>query len=173
MLLGCGPVGLAVISALSLAGIEPIVAADFSPARRRLATTMGAHEVVDPREEPAIDAWQRVDGVRNVVLFEAVGVPGMIQAAMKDAPRWARILVVGVCMEDDSIVPMYGINKELEIRFALGYMPNEFADTLTAIAEGKINVEPLITSEVDIDGVPGAFEALADPEEQCKILVRP
>jgi threonine dehydrogenase-like Zn-dependent dehydrogenase len=173
VVLGCGPVGLAVVAALSLAGIEPIVAADFSPARRQLATTMGAHEVVDPREEPAIEAWRRVDGVRNVVLFEAVGVPGMIQAAMKDAPRWARILVVGVCMEDDSIVPMYGINKELEIRFALGYMPNEFADTLNAIAEGKVDVAPLITSEVDLDGVPGAFDALADPEEQCKILVRP
>src|SRR3954469_24148318 len=173
LVIGAGPVAPAVIAALKLKGIEPIVAADFSARRRDLATTMGAHEVVDPREEPAIDAWRRVDGTRNVVLFEAVGVPGMIQAAMKDAPRWARILVVGVCMEDDSIVPMYGINKELEIRFALGYMPNEFADTLHAIADGKIDVAPLITSEVDLDGVPGAFDALADPEEQCKILVRP
>jgi len=31
----------------------------------------------------------------------------------------------------------------------------------------------LITAEVDLDGVPGAFAALADPEEHCKILVVP
>lgn len=173
VVLGCGPVGLACIAALSLLGVETIVAADFSPARRRLATTMGAHEVVDPREEPVIEAWRRVDGFKTPVLFEAVGVPGMIQQAMKDAPRGARILVVGVCMENDTIVPMHGINKELNIQFALGYMPNEFADTLRAIAEGKLDVAPLITGEVDLDGVPGAFNALADPEEHCKILVRP
>ena len=41
LVLGCGPVGLAVIAALRLQGIEPIVAADFSPARRALATVDG------------------------------------------------------------------------------------------------------------------------------------
>src|SRR5688572_9418484 len=57
VVLGCGPVGLAVIAALRMQGIETIVAADFSPMRRELATTMGATEVVDPAVEPAIDAW--------------------------------------------------------------------------------------------------------------------
>jgi hypothetical protein len=31
----------------------------------------------------------------------------------------------------------------------------------------------MITAEVDLDGVPGAFDALADPDEHCKILVTP
>src|SRR5437870_1690433 len=57
LVLGCGPVGLAVIAALKVKGVGPIVAADFSPARRRLAVTMGAHEAVDPREESAWAAW--------------------------------------------------------------------------------------------------------------------
>ena len=115
IVLGCGPVGLAVIAALKLAGIEPIVAADFSPARRAFAGGLGAHHVVDPREETAIAAWQRIDGKRPLVIYEAVGVPGMLDSAMRDAPRAARILVVGVCMETDSIWPMVGINKELSI----------------------------------------------------------
>src|SRR5207302_7092079 len=66
VVLGAGPVGLAVISALRRLNVEPIVAADFSPERRKLAVTMGAHEAVDPREEPAIEAWRRVDGVKPV-----------------------------------------------------------------------------------------------------------
>ncbi|MDQ1394907.1 MAG: hypothetical protein QOG64_166 [Acidimicrobiaceae bacterium] len=173
LVLGCGPVGLAVIASLRLAGIEPIVAADFSPARRTLATTMGAHEVVDPRQEPGIDAWQRVDGTRPLVVFEAVGVPGMLQSALQDAPRGSRIVVVGVCMEEDRILPILGINKELNIQFVLAYQPNEFADTLLAIADGRLDVEPLITGSVGIDEVPGAFDALADPENHCKILVQP
>ena len=56
---GCGPVGLATIAALRLRDVEPIIAVDFSPTRRALATTMGAHAVADPREEPPIDVWRR------------------------------------------------------------------------------------------------------------------
>jgi threonine dehydrogenase-like Zn-dependent dehydrogenase len=173
LVLGCGPVGLAVVAALALQGIEPIVAADFSPKRRELAKLLGAHEVIDPRQEPAIDAWRRIDGTRALHVFEAVGVPGMIDQAMRDAPKDAQIMVVGVCMELDNIRPMRGIGKELTIRFALGYDPMEFGGTLHNIAEGRIDVVPLITGSVGIDGVPQAFDDLADPEAHAKILVEP
>jgi 2-desacetyl-2-hydroxyethyl bacteriochlorophyllide A dehydrogenase len=173
VVLGCGPVGLAVVAALSRLGVETIVAADFSSKRRALATTMGATEVVDPREEPALDAWRRVDGFKSLVIYEAVGVPGMIDAAIAAAPRNARILVVGVCMQPDTIRPMLAIGRELTIQFALGYQPDEFADTLRAIAEGEFDVAPLITGRVGIDEVPQAFTDLADPDAHAKILVVP
>jgi 2-desacetyl-2-hydroxyethyl bacteriochlorophyllide A dehydrogenase len=173
VVLGCGPVGLAVIAALRLEGVEAIVAADYSPARRALATTMGAAHVVDPRDESAIDAWRALAPGTPLVIFEAVGVPGMLDDAMRMAPRGAEILVVGVCMEPDTVRPMRGIVRELTIRFALAYDPMEFADTLRRIAEGELPVAPLITGEVDIDGVAGAFDALADPDAHAKILVVP
>jgi threonine dehydrogenase-like Zn-dependent dehydrogenase len=92
---------------------------------------------------------------------------------MRDAPREARIVVAGVCMEDDRIRPMLGINKELSVQFVLGYTPEEFAATLADIAEGRIPVAPLVTGRVGVGGVPGAFETLARPEEHAKILVEP
>ncbi len=173
VVLGAGPVGLAVISALKRTGVEPIVAADFSPKRRELAVKIGAHEAVDPKQEPAIEAWRRLDGVKPLVIYEAVGVPGMLAQAMKDAPAQGRVLVVGACMENDQMRPLVGVVKELEIRFAFGYDPMEFNQCLQAISSGEIDVVPLITGEVGIDGVPGAFEALSQPDEHCKILVEP
>ncbi len=173
LVMGCGPVGLATIAALRLEGIEPIVAADFSPARRKLAEHMGAHVTVDPREQPAIEASQKAGGMKPLVIYEAVGVPGMLDQAMKDAPRNGRILVVGVCMEADAIQPAVGINKELTVQFALGYTPEEFSRTLASIADGRIDVAPLITGEVGISGVPQAFKDLANPEAHAKILVEP
>jgi threonine dehydrogenase-like Zn-dependent dehydrogenase len=173
LVIGSGPIGLAVIAALRLKGIEPIVAADFSSHRRGLARTMGAHEVVDPKQEPAIAAWRRVDGRRPLVIFEAVGVPGVIDQAMRDAPRQAEIMVVGVCMEPDKVQPFVGISKELTVRFALGYDPMEFASTLQAIAEGTIDVTAMITSAVGIDDVPQAFTDLGNPEAHAKIVVEP
>lgn len=173
LVLGCGPVGLAVIAALRLAGVGPIVAADFSPARRSLAVTMGAHEAVDPATETAFAAWGRVGGGRPLVVFEAIGVPGIINDAMRSAPAGTRIVVVGVCMERDTITPFFGIGKELAMQFVLGYDPTEFTNSLRSIAEGEIDVAPLITGTVDLDGVPGAFEDLANPERHCKIIVEP
>ena len=173
LVLGAGPVGLAVIAALRLKGIEPIVAADFSSRRRELATTMGAHEVVDPNVEPAIDAWRRVDGRRRLVIFEAVGVPGVIDTAMRAAPNQAEIVVVGVCMETDHVQPFMGITKELTVKFSMAYDPMEFASTLQSIAAGELDVSPLITGSVDIDGVPQAFTDLASPDAHAKIVVEP
>jgi threonine dehydrogenase-like Zn-dependent dehydrogenase len=173
LVVGCGPVGLAVIAALKLKGAEPIVAADFSPMRRALAERMGAHVVVNPAERPAIDAFHEATNMRPAVIFECVGVPGMLRQIMRDAPVGARVVVAGVCMEDDVIKPMLGINKELLVQFVLGYTPEEFANTLRAIAEGQIDVAPLITGRVGVEGVPHAFETLANPDAHAKILVEP
>jgi threonine dehydrogenase-like Zn-dependent dehydrogenase len=173
VVLGCGPVGLAVIAALGLRSVEPIVAADLSPARRSLAATMGAHEVVDPVAEPAFDAWWRAGRGQAPVVFEAVGVPGVIDDALRVAPAQSRIVVVGVCMQPDTVTPFFGIAKELSLQFVLGYDPAEFETSLRSIAEGEIDVAPLITGEVDLDGAPGAFRELADPERHCKVLVVP
>jgi threonine dehydrogenase-like Zn-dependent dehydrogenase len=108
-----------------------------------------------------------------VVVFEAIGVPGIINDVMRSAPSGARVVVVGVCMESDTITPFFGTSKELNVQFALGYDPMEFSQCLRSIAEGEITVAPIITGHVGLDEVPWAFEALADPEQHCKIIVTP
>ncbi|HEY4333655.1 MAG TPA: zinc-binding dehydrogenase [Ilumatobacteraceae bacterium] len=173
LVLGLGPVGLACIAELKMRGIGPVVAADFSPKRRALAAALGADVVVDPKETPPIEAWRKVDGSRQLVIFEAVGVPGMINEAMRVAPRNTRILVVGACMQEDHIYPMLGIGRELNLQFVLGYEPGEFTHALHAIADGRVNLEPWITGRVTIDEVPQAFVDLGNPEAHAKILVKP
>jgi threonine dehydrogenase-like Zn-dependent dehydrogenase len=191
LVIGCGPVGLAVIAALRLKNVHPIVAADFSKRRRELATALGADIVIDPAEKSPYESWKQVatwsdpaeapplppwipgPALRPAVIFECVGVPGVIDKIMMSAPPGARVVVVGVCMERDSIEPMFGINKELNLQFVLGYTPEEFTATLYNIADGKIPTEPLITGKVGVEGVAAAFEELASPERHAKILVEP
>lgn len=191
LVVGCGPVGLAVIGALKLKGAAPIVAADFSARRRELAVAMGADVCVDPGEASPYDSWKAAaqyadpaqapplppwipgPALRPAVVFECVGVPGVIEGIMQNAAQGARIVVVGVCMERDHFEPMFGINKELNLQFVLGYTPAEFATTLQHIAEGDIPVGSLITDRVGVEGVATAFDALASPERHAKILVEP
>jgi threonine dehydrogenase-like Zn-dependent dehydrogenase len=189
LVIGCGPVGLAVIAALRLLDVRPIVAADFSPRRRELALALGADEVVDPAKTTPWQTWREAavwreparaperpswlpgPSLRPAVVFECVGVPGVLDQIMAAAPRDARIIVVGVCMEPDTIYPMLGIVKELALQFVLGYTQEEFAATLGHLAEGRIRAAALITGRVGVDGVPGAFDALASPERHAKIVV--
>jgi len=111
--------------------------------------------------------------LRPGVVFECVGVPGVIAQIFEQSMRKARIVVVGVCMERDHMEPMLAINKELQLRFVLAYSPEEFAATLGHIAEGRIDVSPLITGHVGLDGVAQAFDDLKSPERHAKIIVRP
>lgn len=173
LVVGCGPVGLAVVAALRRARVECVIASDFSPARRKAALAMGATEAVDPNEELLVDAWRRIAGNRLPVVFEAVGVPGVLQELFRDVPPGARIVVVGVCMQPDVVNPYFAIAKELSLQFCLAYSTEEFADALRALADGEVNADPMVSGCVDLDGVPGAFEALARPDEHVKIVVEP
>lgn len=167
LVIGCGPIGIAIIAALRLRGFEDVAAADFSVRRRELAATMGAHATLDPAQGSPFDS------TTPTVVFEAVGVPGIINDAMRRAPLGSRLVVAGVCMQPDTVMPLFGIAKEISVHFVNSYDHNEFAESLRAIADGLIDVSPLITGEVGLDGVGAAFDELADPDAHCKIVVTP
>jgi threonine dehydrogenase-like Zn-dependent dehydrogenase len=191
LVIGCGPVGLAVIAALKIKDLHPIVAADYSPARRALAEKIGADLVVDPARAQPYATWAEyaamspeekaarppfqafLPALKPALIFECVGVPGLLQQVFEGAPRDARIVVVGVCMETDRSEPMLGILKELNVQYVLGYTPDEFAASLRLIAEGQVDAASLVTATVGIDGVAQAFADLASPERHTKIIVEP
>src|SRR4051812_11571505 len=213
VVIGCGPVGLGVVLMLKAQGVRTVVASDFSPGRRALATACGADVVVDPAVDSpytaagdghghletipaAFDlavgaverlarlpfgwwhAWRVAERLgqaepKRPVIFECVGVPGVIESILDGAPLFSRVVVVGVCVGEDRIEPAMAINKEIDLRFVIGYTPLEFRDTLHQLAEGEVDPRQLITGEVGLDGVAAAFAALGDPERHAKVLVDP
>jgi threonine dehydrogenase-like Zn-dependent dehydrogenase len=212
IVIGCGPIGLAVISMLKAHGVRQVIASDFSSGRRELARHCGADLVVDPAaDSPYQDLgargylvgapaafelalkgmetlrrlplpWEPVYRVaetlgaakpKHPVIFECVGVPGVIDQIIAGAPLFSRVVVVGVCMGNDQLRPTLAINKEIDLRFVLGYTPIEFRDTLHMLADGKVDPTPLVTGTVGLEGVADAFSALADAERHAKVLIDP
>ena len=212
IVIGCGPVGLAIISMLKMRCVETIVASDFSPGRRSLALACGASSVVDPSSGSPYDvlgnrgyatsmATQAAGGLKGLkglqklpvpwhivlrgldkvgvtktkrpVIFECVGLPGIIEQIITAAPINTRVVVAGVCMEPDRFRPAMAINKEIDLRFVVGYGPLEFRDTLHLLADGMLDVTPLVTGTVGLDGVDAAFAALGSPEAHAKIVIDP
>jgi threonine dehydrogenase-like Zn-dependent dehydrogenase len=210
IVIGCGPVGLAVICHLRAMGVGKIIASDFSPARRTLAQRCGAHVVVDTAVdspysalgkgpitaaptlyELAVGSMEKMRKIpgwvqlyrladrlgatipKRPVIFECVGVPGMIDSIVWEAPLQSRIVVAGVCMQRDQLRPALAVGKEIDMRFCFGYTPLEFRDTLHLLADGRVDASALVTGTVGLDGVTTAFDALGDPEKHAKILIDP
>ncbi|MFN3714129.1 MAG: zinc-binding dehydrogenase [Alcanivoracaceae bacterium] len=211
VVIGCGPIGLAVIAALKAKGVKTVIASDFSPGRRRFATQCGADIVVNPAIEspfsrsaehgfyddlqdlidfgigtyeklaklplPWWHLWRFGEWVgmkpKSPVIFECVGVPGILQGIIKQAPVWSRIVVIGACMEPDTFEPAMALPKEINIKFSIGWTPLEFRDALHLLADGKLKCAGMVTGVVGLDGVANAFDALANPELHAKILIDP
>lgn len=173
VVIGCGPIGLALIGVLKARGYGQIVASDLSPKRRELAAALGATEVVDPSTDNPIARASAIDSARPVVIFENTGAPGMLHRLVLEAPQGSQLLVTGIAAGDESFIPMVAITKELRFQFVIYYSQEEFAQALELIRSDRVNWRPLITGRVRLGEVTGAFAALSDPERHAKILIEP
>ena len=189
LVLGCGPIGLAVIAAAKARGLHPVIASDFSPMRHAAAAKMGADIVIDPAVENPYGRWSEFDvpanlaergaamatgrATRPAMIFECVGAPGMLQAVIEGAPPSARIVVVGACMEADRIEPLMAINKQLSMEFVFAYTADEFALTLKRLASGEINGAAALTMEAALADTPQAFELARQADQHVKIVIDP
>jgi len=173
IVVGCGPIGLAVIAVLKARGVRAIIASDLSPKRRELAGAMGATTVVDSRAESVIAAAAAVVPGAPTVIFENTGARGMLNQLVLEAPQNARILVTGIPPGEESFIPMLAITKEIAMQFVIYYTPEEFAEALHLIQSEAVDWRPLITGTVGLSGVTRAFKDLEDPERHAKILIDP
>lgn len=189
LVMGAGPIGLMTLIWLKKEGVRYVAVSDPSPERRVLAEKFGADRIINPAEEDVAEAMSKdlfvprpgredmsygggpITAAPNVV-FECVGVPGTLQKAMELVQMKGRVVVVGVCMQQDTITPLLGINKQISLQFVLGYTGQEYAEALAAFTDGSVDTSPLVTRSVSIDDLPAAFNALADPRD-CKVIVVP
>jgi (R,R)-butanediol dehydrogenase/meso-butanediol dehydrogenase/diacetyl reductase len=141
--------------------------------RRNRAGTLGASAVLDPGAEPIAGVFARITGGAPDVIFECVGAPGLLRHGRDLAPVHGRVIVVGVCRHEDSLLPRIAIRKELTVRFALGYTREEFALVLDLLAARRIDANELVSDVIGLDALPEVFESLRRPNPRAKVLIDP
>lgn len=173
LVLGCGAIGLGVIAGLKLLGIAPIVAADFNENRRNIAIAMGADIAVDPRQVSPFEPLPDLGGRRVNLVYENVGMPGMLQKIIGSVAFDTRIVMGGYCMEPEQLLVFAAQNKRLNIQFAGGEEPQDMALALRAIADGRIDVRPWLGERIGIDGVANAMAQMPGPGAPVRTVVDP
>ena len=142
-----------------------MVVSDPISGRRDIAGVFGATETHDPTADPPPRDFD--------VVFECVGSTGMVQAAIDAAGTRARVVIAGLCMAPDTVLPVSALLKEVEVRFAVYYRGHEFAAAAALLESGGIDADAFVTGQVGLDGVGGAFERLLTSTGDRKILVVP
>jgi threonine dehydrogenase-like Zn-dependent dehydrogenase len=171
VIMGAGPIGLVTMLWARFAGASAIVVSEMADGRREMALTMGADLAVDPRLKNPAAELQKITGAPPDVVFECIGSGGTLAEAVSYAKRGGRVVVIGVCMEEDSWGPIAAMNKELDLRFSLGLEPGEIETAIAMLAAGRVNTAPMITHTVSLNELPAAFAALSRPTLQTKVML--
>ncbi len=171
VIMGAGPIGLVTLQWARFAGARTIVVSEMADGRRDKALEMGADAAVHPRVKNPATAMQEMTGAPPDVVFECIGAAGSLDEAVTYARRGGRVVVLGVCMEDDSFRPMQALNRELDIRFSLGLESGEIETAIDMLAGGRVSTEAMITHVIGIDELPNAFAELSRPSDQTKVMI--
>ncbi len=165
LVLGGGNIGLAVTIWAHRLGAREVVVSDPIAARRDVAGAFGATGAHDPASDPPPHDFD--------VVFECVGSTGMVQAAIDAAGTRGRVVIAGLCMTPDTVLPISALLKEVEVRFAVYYRGSEFAAAAALLESGAVDFGAFVTGQVGLDGVSGAFQRLLTSTGDRKILVTP
>ena len=171
--LGAGPIGLAAVAWAVAIGVEVVVVSEPSALRRRLAIELGATAAFDPTEGPVAAAVAEATGGGPSVVFECSGRPGLIEQAIELTAVEGRVVVVGICPQNDEIFPFWAMAKELDVRFAIYYGREDFTDTLDALDAHRLDARSMVTETIGLEELPDRFAQLERDPDAGKVIVRP
>jgi (R,R)-butanediol dehydrogenase/meso-butanediol dehydrogenase/diacetyl reductase len=172
LVIGCGPIGLAVLMAARAHGLQVLVV-EPSPVRRALALSLGAERAFDPAVDDARrEAYLITSKTGADLVFECTGLPDMLGFAVSSARRGGRVVLVGIGQGVSELSTQQVVPYEREIIGALGYR-NDLPTVVQLIADGRMDPAPLITNIIPMeDAVREGFERLArSKDEGMKTLI--
>ena len=173
LVVGCGAIGLGVIIGLKLAGFGPVVAVDFHESRRALALAAGADIVLDPREISPYVPLPDLGGKQVNLVYECVGMPGLLQQIIESVGSGARIVMGGYCMAPEELYVFAAQNKRLTVHFAGGEEPQDMELALRSIADGKIDIAPWVGARIGLSGVAHAIAQMSGPAAPVRTVIDP
>ena len=149
--IGCGPIGLLLISVLKAAGASSVLAIEPLPHRREAAERMGANEVCEPAEFTE-SLRLGVD-----VAFEAAGNNEAVELAMASVRPGGRVVLAGI-PGDDAISFGASLARRKGLTIAMVRRMNEVYPRAISLAErGVVDLGSVVTSRTGLGEIPAAF----------------
>ncbi|MEV4316004.1 alcohol dehydrogenase catalytic domain-containing protein [Actinocrispum sp. NPDC049592] len=176
VVIGLGGVGLSALLGAHLAGAGPIIAVDISPDKEELARTAGATHFLVSHDKLAKEIRGLTDGRGADHALECVGHSATIRTAWQSTRRGGRVTVVGVGRRDDTVsfnaLELYHFARTIGVSVYGSGDPNRDIPLLaTQIELGRLDLEPLVSHRIGLDGVTEAFERMKSGTGARSLLV--
>jgi (R,R)-butanediol dehydrogenase/meso-butanediol dehydrogenase/diacetyl reductase len=172
LVLGAGPIGLAVAYWARRLGAAKVVVQDIASFQEERAIAMGATGFVVDAQEPVVASDRALGGKADIV-FECVGVPGLIAQAIDQVRVKGSVVILGLCTRPDSFIPFVALSKEVKLITSAFFKRQEYEAALDALDAGSAEPRLLVTDTIGLDAVPETFEGLRRRTHQCKVLIAP
>ncbi|MBD3730241.1 MAG: alcohol dehydrogenase catalytic domain-containing protein [Sphingomonadales bacterium] len=172
LVLGAGPIGLAVAFWARRMGAAQVVVQDITDFQRERALAMGADDfVVDPGDP--VGSAERALGGKADVVFECVGIPGLIAQGVEQARNDGTILLLGLCTRPDTFNSFAMLSKQVRLVTSAFFTVQEYEAALAALESGALEPRAMVTDTIALEDVPRVFETLKQRNSQCKVLIAP
>lgn len=172
LIIGAGPIGLAVAFWARRYGARRVVVQDITDWQRERAMQLGAHDFVADPTDP-VGGSERALGGKADIVFECVGAPGLIDQAVKQVRNSGTILLLGLCMRPDTFNSFHMLTKEVRLVTSAFFLQQEFEAALDALGTGAVEPRHLVTDTISLEATPAVFESLKKRTSQCKVLIAP
>lgn len=172
LVMGAGPIGLAVAFWSRRRGATGVVVCDLHDAQSELAHMLGATGFVQVESNAVPDVEAALGGAPDIV-FECVGRPGILNQALSHVRPRGSIVMLGLCTSPDSFVPFSAVQKEVRFITSAFFNMAEYHAALDALDGANVPPRAMITDTVSLDDLPQTFETLRTRTRQCKVMVRP
>lgn len=176
LVLGAGPIGIAVILCLRAHDIKTIIVSEISAIRSQQAKYAGASHVLNPLTNDVVAESKRLtDGIGCHVALECAGVQASFDTALYGVRGKGTIINIGVFEKDVTFNPNIVNRRSLTYIGSNVYTRKEWQEVIDAIVDGRIDrPERMITGRVPLaESVEKGFEALIkEREKHVKILIK-
>ena len=166
LVIGAGPIGALIVAVLRRAGAAEIVAVDLHDHPLAVARQLGATRTLHATDGDAIAA------VQADVALDSSGNARGLASAIRGTARGGRVVMVGLLPTGDQPVPMsLAITRELELVGSFRFN-DEIDEVITALADGSLVVDPVLTHEYPVAEALEAFAVAKDASRSSKVLLR-
>lgn len=174
LVLGAGPIGLAVIQSLVARGAKNIIVAEVSTERQKFAKHFGAHHIFDPRKDDVVKLTKDLTEGRGAhSAFDCAGVPSSPATAILGVRAKGTIVNVAIWERGTDFNPNILVFGEKKYIAVLGYQKPDFQYVIKAIGDGAMHPHKMITKKIKIDEVveEGFRTLINEKDKQVKILI--
>ena len=165
LIVGAGPIGLAVLEFVKLAGVEPIVL-DMHEGRLQFCReVMGVKQTIQASPNLEADLRDATGGNLADVVIDATGSSGSMGAAFGlVAPGGGRLVYVGITTDEVKFRHTTFHKPEGTLLCSRNALPGDFTRIIGLIESGQINTDPWITHRTNFADLPGLFPSYTRPE---------